>query len=895
MPSRTGLDAYARSAATGRCASAGRPGWPGSRARRWPSCTRARVSSRTMSGALSTLETVCRRHVRRAGRPWRSSPSAAHSSLSSGLDRSNRDAAAIGSFKFLGCFELCIADRDPSVKSVDIGAMPTATTRRLACQSTRPSMTAPAAACTTWSPRCCAPRPCALGRPDGQIRPRGVAGRLPRRPPRAVRRRAAARRPRARADRLAAPPARTRARFVAPGPLARRPDPRPDRPGRPRPAGSGPAGSTEDDRGRSTADRAGPRHGHRRRWPATSPPIEARQDRPAGHRRWRPTAGDRAGCGWAADGVDVTVTGDGATRAAGDRPPTRAALAGRPSPGAAGHAALQLASPTRSGRDRCPRPTPSWARAARSPPPTAGSRGWSTAPSTTCAALRLAEPRAPRRHLPRRRRALVPHPVRPGQPLGRPDAAAARHRPGRRHAARAGPPPGHPGRPGHRRGSPARSCTSCAGTSSRSTDGGLPAAAGYYGTVDATPLWISLLHDAWRWGLPADAVDRAAAAPRGGAGAGWPSTATPTATASSSTSTTPAAAWPTRAGRTPATRCGSATARLAAPPIALARCRGTRTEAAVDGAALLDALRPTRRRPLARRGPTAWPSGSGPRSGSTAATAPTRRWPSTGDKRPVDALTSNIGHLLGTGLLSRAEEADGRRACSPPRRWPAASACAPCPPATPGSARCRTTAARSGRTTPRSSLAGLARAGLRAAGGAPARRRPARRGRGVRLPAARAVRRRRPGDGSAGRCPTRPPAARRPGRRRRPSLLLQAGLGSTPTCRTAGSILRPLAGAPAGRAPRDRPAHRRRPGDGGGGPHRPPHPDRPAPLPEAHQHPHPPLPRHPHPGPSIMKLTALVDLPTAVDFMIGRVHVRSSGESIKGFVSGGGVRPTRTP
>jgi glycogen debranching enzyme len=24
----------------------------------------------------------------------------------------------------------------------------------------------------------------------------------------------------------------------------------------------------------------------------------------------------------------------------------------------------------------------------------------------------------------------------------------------------------------------------------------------YYGTVDATPLWISLLHDAWRWGLP---------------------------------------------------------------------------------------------------------------------------------------------------------------------------------------------------------------------------------------------------------------------------------------------------------------------------------------------------------------------------------------------------------
>ncbi|MEU9268470.1 hypothetical protein AB0E04_23860 [Streptomyces sp. NPDC048251] len=29
----------------------------------------------------------------------------------------------------------------------------------------------------------------------------------------------------------------------------------------------------------------------------------------------------------------------------------------------------------------------------------------------------------------------------------------------------------------------------------------------YYGTVDATPLWICLLHDAWRWGLPADDIE----------------------------------------------------------------------------------------------------------------------------------------------------------------------------------------------------------------------------------------------------------------------------------------------------------------------------------------------------------------------------------------------------
>ena len=68
---------------------------------------------------------------------------------------------------------------------------------------------------------------------------------------------------------------------------------------------------------------------------------------------------------------------------------------------------------------------------------------------------------------------VVPHPVRPGQPLGRPDDAAARHRPGRRHPAAcspAGRAPGSTPRPARR---PARSCTSCAGTSSPSatTDG----------------------------------------------------------------------------------------------------------------------------------------------------------------------------------------------------------------------------------------------------------------------------------------------------------------------------------------------------------------------------------------------------------------------------------------
>jgi hypothetical protein len=41
----------------------------------------------------------------------------------------------------------------------------------------------------------------------------------------------------------------------------------------------------------------------------------------------------------------------------------------------------------------------------------------------------------------------------------------------------------------------------------------------YYGTVDATALWICLLHDAWRWGLPQSDVE--AIAPALEAALGW--------------------------------------------------------------------------------------------------------------------------------------------------------------------------------------------------------------------------------------------------------------------------------------------------------------------------------------------------------------------------------------
>src|SRR5262249_42228269 len=57
----------------------------------------------------------------------------------------------------------------------------------------------------------------------------------------------------------------------------------------------------------------------------------------------------------------------------------------------------------------------------------------------------------------------------------------------------------------------------------------------YYGTVDATALWVSLLHDAWRWGLPDEDVTALLPALEGALGC-W--AATPS---SSPTATSPAA------------------------------------------------------------------------------------------------------------------------------------------------------------------------------------------------------------------------------------------------------------------------------------------------------------------------------------------------------------------
>ncbi len=177
----------------------------------------------------------------------------------------------------------------------------------------------------------------------------------------------------------------------------------------------------------------------------------------------------------------------------------------------------------------------------------------------------------------------------------------------------------------------------------------------YYGTIDATPLWINTLVDAWRWGLPDHSIApllpnlEAALAwmidygdadgdgfleyidltGRGLANQGWKDSMD-------------SIRW--QSGE------------LATAPLALCEVQAYAYEAAVGGAAL---LRACGRSGSARYEDWAgalqrqfrqrfWVDGDSGRYPALALDA---------DKRPVDAVTSSLGHLLGTGLLDDAETA----------------------------------------------------------------------------------------------------------------------------------------------------------------------------------------------------------------------------------------------
>lgn len=188
-------------------------------------------------------------------------------------------------------------------------------------------------------------------------------------------------------------------------------------------------------------------------------------------------------------------------------------------------------------------------------------------------------------------------------------------------------------------------------TLSRGEGGALPPL--YYGTIDATLLWVLLLHDAWRWGMPADAVEPLL--PHLEAAMGW-------LAADADQDGDGFVEYVDVSGHGLANQGWKDSydsvrfrdGRIAEAPIALAEVQGYAYAAAVAAADLLDAF--------ARPGGDRW------RAYAVRLAAAFRRrfwveddhgpYPALAldrDKRPVDALASNAGHLLGTGLLDATE------------------------------------------------------------------------------------------------------------------------------------------------------------------------------------------------------------------------------------------------
>ena len=186
-------------------------------------------------------------------------------------------------------------------------------------------------------------------------------------------------------------------------------------------------------------------------------------------------------------------------------------------------------------------------------------------------------------------------------------------------------------------------------------DHGLSLPPRYFGTVDATPLWVTLLHDAWRWGL--DPAEVAALLPHAEAALGWmrdhgDADGDGFLEYIDTTGRGLANQGWKDSGDSIRYRDGS----LATAPIALCEVQAYAYEAALAGAALL--------RAFDRPGADEWEEWAErlrsrfrqrfwvrDEFGPYPAVALDR------DKRPVDSVTSGFGHLLGTGLLDREESA----------------------------------------------------------------------------------------------------------------------------------------------------------------------------------------------------------------------------------------------
>ncbi|MFD9690079.1 glycogen debranching N-terminal domain-containing protein [Kitasatospora sp. NPDC059088] len=177
----------------------------------------------------------------------------------------------------------------------------------------------------------------------------------------------------------------------------------------------------------------------------------------------------------------------------------------------------------------------------------------------------------------------------------------------------------------------------------------------YYGTADATPLWLLLLHDAWRWGLPAEEVEDLL--PHAEAALDWLERyADADGDGFLEYVDSTGRGLSNQGWKDSSDGIRFRDGRIAAAPIALSEVQAYAHEAAVKSADLLEAFG----RPGAERW-RQWAERLRERFRDRFWTEDEHgRHPVVAldrDKRPVDSVASNLGHLLGTGLLSAEESA----------------------------------------------------------------------------------------------------------------------------------------------------------------------------------------------------------------------------------------------
>ncbi len=178
----------------------------------------------------------------------------------------------------------------------------------------------------------------------------------------------------------------------------------------------------------------------------------------------------------------------------------------------------------------------------------------------------------------------------------------------------------------------------------------------YYGTVDATALWVCLLHDAWLWGMPDAEVEQLL--PHLEAALGWMRDEGARDGFLRYIDTT-GHGLSNQGWKDSSDSIQWSDGTLAEGPIALCEVQGYAYEAAVAGARMLDRF--------GRAGGDDWRKWAAQlkqrfaeRFWIDAPESQGGRFPAIAldvHGRPVDTVTSNIGHLLGTGILEPAEAA----------------------------------------------------------------------------------------------------------------------------------------------------------------------------------------------------------------------------------------------